>query len=216
MTSPTPKPTGLLLAGGRSTRMSEAFDAGQGDKGLLDIAGKPMLAHVIERLRPQVGRMVINANGDPARFAAFGLPLVADSIEGYAGPLAGILAGLQWSKSHAPAATHLVSVSTDAPFLPADLVVRLQAGLGTATGAIALARSDGALHPVIGLWPVTLADDLEAALKSGARKVQAWTARYGTVPVDFPLAEVKGRAVDPFFNANTPEELAEARGLLAG
>ncbi len=210
------KPTGLLLAGGQSRRMSDAFAAGRGDKGLLDLSGKPMLGHVIERLAPQAGRLVINANGDPARFASFNLPVVPDTIEGYAGPLAGILAGLRWSIVNAPDATHIVSVSTDAPFLPADLVTKLQQGLATASGSIALARSGGELHPVIGLWPVALADDLEQALRAGTRKVLAWTDRHGTVPVDFPFTYLKGRSVDPFFNANTPEELAEARHLLAG
>lgn len=210
------KPTGLLLAGGKSRRMSEAFAEGRGDKGLLDIAGKPMLGHVIERLSPQVGAMVINANGDPERFAAFRLPVVADTIEGFAGPLAGILAGLRWSQANAPEATHVVSVSTDAPFLPGDLVAKLQTALANAPGAIALARSEDTLHPVIGLWPVALADDLEEALRAGTRKVLAWTDRYGTVPVDFPLIRLQDRVVDPFFNANTPDELAQARELLAG
>jgi molybdenum cofactor guanylyltransferase len=210
------KPTGLLLAGGQSRRMSDAFAAGRGDKGLLDLSGKPMLGHVIERLTPQAGRLVINANGDPARFASFDLPVVPDTIEGYAGPLAGILAGLRWSIVNAPDATHVVSVSTDAPFLPADLVTKLQQGLANASGSIALAQSGGELHPVIGLWPVALADDLEQALHAGTRKVLAWTDRHGTVPVEFPFTHLKGRSVDPFFNANTPEELAEARHLLAG
>lgn len=210
------KPTGLLLAGGQSRRMSDAFAAGRGDKGLLDLSGKPMLGHVIERLAPQAGRLVINANGAPARFASFNLPVVPDTIEGYAGPLAGILAGLRWSIVNAPDATHIVSVSTDAPFLPADLVTKLQQGLATASGSIALARSGGELHPVIGLWPVALADDLEQALHAGTRKVLAWTDSHGTVPVEFPFTYLKGRSVDPFFNANTPEELAEARHLLAG
>ncbi|MGA7117450.1 MAG: molybdenum cofactor guanylyltransferase MobA [Hyphomicrobium sp.] len=210
------KPTGLLLAGGQSRRMSDAFAAGRGDKGLLDLSGKPMLGHVIERLTPQAGRLVINANGDPARFASFDLPVVPDTIEGYAGPLAGILAGLRWSIVNAPDATHVVSVSTDAPFLPADLVTKLQQGLANASGSIALAQSGGELHPVIGLWPVALADDLEQALHAGTRKVLAWTDRHGTVPVEFPFTHLKGRSVDPFFNANTPEELTEARHLLAG
>jgi molybdopterin-guanine dinucleotide biosynthesis protein A len=210
------KPTGLLLAGGQSRRMSEAFAQGRGDKGLLELSGKPMLGHVIERLAPQAGRLVINANGDPARFTAFDLPVAADTVEGYAGPLAGILAGLRWSLANAPEATHVVSVSTDAPFLPADLVTNLQAALANAAGSIALAQSGGELHPVIGLWPVALADDLEEALQSGTRKVLAWTDRHGTVPVEFPFTQLKGRTVDPFFNANTPEELAQARDLLAG
>ena len=210
------KPTGLLLAGGQSRRMSDAFAAGRGDKGLLELSGKPMLGHVIERLAPQAGRLVINANGDPQRFASFDLPVVPDTIEGFAGPLAGILAGMRWSLANAPGATHVVSVSTDAPFLPADLVTKLQQGLATASGSIALAQSGGELHPVIGLWPVALADDLEQALRSGTRKVLAWTDRHGTVSVEFPFTQLNGRSVDPFFNANTPEELAEARHLLAG
>ncbi len=207
--------TGLLLAGGQSRRMGAAFSSGTGDKGLLDLSGKPMLGHVIERLRPQVDAMVINANGDPGRFSAFGLPVVADTIEGFAGPLAGILAGLRWSAANAPEATHVVSVSTDAPFLPGDLVRRLRDGLAGHSRQIALARSNGELHPVIGMWPVALADDLDAALKAGTRKVLAWTDRHGTIPVDFEPIVLKGRAVDPFFNANTPEELAEARALLS-
>ncbi len=209
------KPTGLLLAGGQSRRMSEAFTDGRGDKGLLEIGGKTMLGHVIDRLAPQAGRLVINANGDPARFAAFGLPVAPDTIEGFVGPLAGILAGLRWSKANVPEATHVVSVSSDAPFLPSDLVARLQAALVGAPRAIAIARSAGELHPVIGLWPVALADDLEAALKAGTRKVLAWTDRHGTIPVDFSLMQIKGHSVDPFFNANTPDELAQARELLA-
>lgn len=194
--------------------MGPAFQSGAGDKGLLDLGGKPMIAHVIERLKPQVGRMVINANGDPARFAPFGLPVVADEIEGYAGPLAGILAGLRWARAHAPEARHVVSVSTDAPFLPLDLVTRLAAALEGTTVRIALARSGGELHPVIGLWPVDLADDLEKALQAGTRKVLDWTDRHGAKGVDFSFVAIHDRSVDPFFNANTPEELAEARALL--
>lgn len=201
--------TGLVLAGGLSRRM------GGGDKGLLALGEKPMLAHVLERLGPQVGRIVLNANGDPARFAAFGLPVVADPIDGFVGPLAGVLAGLRWSAANAPDATHVASVSADAPFLPLDLVARLASAVRDRPTAIAVARSDGELHPVIGLWPVALADDLETALRDGVRKVLAWTDRHGTVPVDFEMLSAGGRAIDPFFNANTPEELAEAAGILA-
>ncbi len=214
MTESPEKPTGVLLAGGQSRRMADAFADGQGDKGLLDIAGRPMIAHVIARLSPQVGHMVINANGDPARLAEFGLPVVPDPIDGYPGPLAGILAGMRWSAAHAPGATHVLSVATDAPFIPADLAGRLAAALRLSTGRIALARSASGLHPVIGLWPVALADDLETALRAGTRKVLAWTDNHGTVAVDFPLTDIAGCAVDPFFNANTPAELAEARRLL--
>jgi molybdopterin-guanine dinucleotide biosynthesis protein A len=206
---------GLLLAGGQSRRMASAFGAeAKGDKGLLDLAGKPMLAHVIERLKPQVSALVINANGDPGRFKLFGLPVVPDTIEGYAGPLAGILAGLKWCGTNAPSATHVVSVSTDAPFLPLNLVEKLGGALEAGPGKIALAASNGEVHPVIGLWPVGLADDLERSLYQGMRKVRHWTNRHGTLPVEFPFTEVNGHKVDPFFNANTPEELDEARRLL--
>lgn len=202
-------PVGVLLAGGQSRRM------GGGDKGLLEIAGKTMLAHVVDRLAPQVARMVVNANGDPARFAALGLPVVADTVGGFVGPLAGVLAGMRWTLAEAPGASHIVTVSTDAPFLPADLVARLAAALSAAPDMrIALAASGGELHPVIGLWPVALADDLEAALFQGLRKVLHWTDRHGSVAVDFPFVEARGRRLDPFFNANTPEELAEARLLI--
>ena len=204
--------TGVLLAGGQSRRMFTGQASG-GDKGLLAISGKPMLAHVIDRLRPQVGCMVINANGDPARFAAFGLPVTADTVTGHVGPLAGVLAGMRWAQTHAPASTHIATVSTDAPFVPANLVAKLATGL--ATNPIALAASGGELQPVIGLWPVALAGDLDAALLEGVRKVLAWTNRHGTTAVDFPFIAVGHRTIDPFFNANTPQELEEARVLLA-
>ncbi len=206
---------GVLLAGGQSRRMFPDQVAG-GDKALRDLAGRPMLAHVIERLAPQTGSLVINANGDPTRFAAFGLAIVADTIEGYVGPLAGILAGMRWSRAHAATATHIATVSTDAPFFPGDLVSRLATAVASEPGAIAMARSAGNLHPVIGLWPVALADDLDRALRDGVRKVLAWTDRHGTRPVDFPPTTIGGRQIDPFFNANHPDELDEARRLLQG
>lgn len=212
---------GIILAGGLSRRMfpvardDACADPHGGDKGLLDVGAKPMLAHVIERLRPQVGALALNANGDPARFAAFGLPVVADTVGGFVGPLAGVLAGMRWAREAVPAARWLASTSSDAPFLPRDLVSRLAAALRDKGNAIAIAQSDGELHPVIGLWPITLADDLEAALRGGLRKVLAWTDRHGTVPVGFGMIEAGGRRIDPFFNANTPDELAEARRCLA-
>ena len=218
MTEPV---TGLLLAGGRSRRMFATpggADVAGGDKGLLALGDRPMLAHVIERLAPQVAALVINANGDPARFRTLGLPVVADTVGGFVGPLAGVLAGLRWSASAAPSTRHVVSVSTDAPFLPPDLVSRLLAAVRAAppgTHPIAIARSAGELHPVIALWPVALADDLEAALRAGVRKVLAWTDRHGTIPVDFAPLRIGGELVDPFFNANTPAEFDEARRLLA-
>jgi molybdenum cofactor guanylyltransferase len=201
--------TGVILAGGQSRRM------GGGDKGLLDLGGKPMLAHVIERLAPQVGRMAVNANGDPARFAAFGLPVIADTIPDFAGPLAGVLAGMRWSRANAPAARWIATAAGDAPLLPRDLIARCLDALEGRPEAIALAQSAGELHPVIGLWPVALADDLQAQLAAGVRKVLAWTDRHGTVPVPFPFVQAGGRELDPFFNANTPQELADLRALLA-
>ena len=201
--------TGVLLAGGQSRRM------GGGDKGLRKLAGKPMLQHVIDRIGPQTGQLVLNANGDPSRFSAFGLPVCADPFGDYAGPLAGVLAGLRWSLAHMPEARHIATVSTDAPFLPLDLVARLTAAVEGRRNAIALAASGGELHPVIGLWPVSLAGDLEAQLRAGVRKVLAWTDRHDTATVAFPFSMIGRQRVDPFFNANTLEELAEAEALIA-
>lgn len=200
---------GVLLAGGQSRRM------GGGDKGMLPIGHTTMIGQVLDRLRPQVGPIVVNANGDPSRFDSLGLRVVADTVEGFVGPLAGVLAGMRWCAEHVPGATHIVSVSSDAPLLPSNLVERLVEAVKGRERSIALARSAGELHPVIGLWPVALADDLEAALRSGLRKVLHWTDRHGTVPVDFDFVEMGGRKIDPFFNANTPEELDELRRLLA-
>lgn len=201
--------TGVVLAGGQSRRM------GGGDKGLLELAGKPMLGHVIDRLSPQVGRMAINANGEPSRFAPFGLPVVADTVSGFVGPLAGVLAGMRWSAGNASAARWIVTVASDAPMLPLDLVSRLTGAVATGETAIALARSGGEVHPVIGLWPVALADDLETALEAGVRKVLHWTDRHGTIEVDFPTTRIGRIEVDPFFNANTPQELDSLRAMLA-
>ncbi len=200
---------GVLLAGGLSRRM------GGGDKGLLDLAGSSMLARVIDRIRPQVGDLVINANGDPARFAAFKLAVVPDTVPDNPGPLAGVLAGMRWAQTNRPAARYILTVSTDAPFLPGDLADRLALAADSAAGAIAMARSSGKLQPVIGLWPTALADDLEAAIRhDGIRKVLAWTDRHGVAAVDFAPVLIGDKGVDPFFNANTPEELDEARRLL--
>lgn len=207
-------PTGTILAGGLSRRMFEA-EGRTGDKGLLSLGADSMIGHVITRLRPQVRGLVLNANGDPRRFAALGLPVVADPIDGFVGPLAGILAGMRWTARAHPEATHTLSVSSDAPFLPDDLGRRLAAAVADRPTAIAIAKSDDGMHPVIGLWPVALADDLEAALKGGVRKVLAWTDRHGTVPVHFSNVVVGTAAIDPFFNANTPADLDEARRLLA-
>jgi len=200
-----PPVAGLLLAGGLARRM------GGGDKCLRLLAGQPILAHIIARIAPQIRRLVLNANGDPSRFAGFGLPVVADGIEGFAGPLAGLLAGLGWTKAEASDCPLMLSAPTDAPFLPADLVQRLLAARQAEGADIAMAASAGQVHPVVGLWPVALAEDLRHALvEEGIRKVDAWTARHRVAVVDFPIG-----AYDPFFNANTPEDLAEAETLLS-
>jgi molybdopterin-guanine dinucleotide biosynthesis protein A len=198
------KPVGLVLAGGQSRRM------GGGDKALRELAGVPLLAHVIARLRPQVEALVLNANGDPARFAGFGLPVAADSVPGFAGPLAGVLAGLDWAARHCPDCPHVLSVATDAPFLPEDLAARLAAVVGGAGADLACAASGGRAHPVFGLWPVRLREDLRrAVVEEGVRKVDQWTARHRLITVDFA-----DRPVDPFFNANRPEDLDTAAELL--
>lgn len=201
--------TGVLLAGGQSRRM------GGGDKGLLAFGQGTMLGHVIGRFQPQVGALVLNANGDPTRFDAFGLSVIADTVEGNVGPLAGVLAGMTWAREATPNARYIATASTDAPFLPLDLVVKLHAVAQTNPGAIAIARSGGHLHPVIGLWPVAHCEDLERALtEEGVRKVVRWTDRHGTLPVDFADVAIGGTTIDPFFNANTPDELEEARRLI--
>lgn len=196
--------TGLLLAGGLSRRM------GGGDKSLCPLAGRPLLQHVIDRLRSQVHALVLNANGDPARFARFGLPVVADTVPDFAGPLAGVLAGLDWAAANRPDCPFIVSVATDAPFLPGDLVARLAEEMHAAGAELACAASGGQAHPVIGLWPVRLRADLRQALVTeGIRKVDQWTARYRLATV--PFAD---RPIDPFFNANRPEDLERAETML--
>lgn len=200
---------GVVLAGGLSRRM------GGGDKGLASLGTSTMLDEVIRRLSPQVSRIVLNANGDPIRFAQFGVPVVSDPVTGFAGPLAGVLAGLCWTSAEAPVATHVLTASSDTPFLPDNLAVRLVQALADQPSVqIALASSAGCVHPVIGLWPIALADDLEAALRAGLRKVLDWAERHGVVAVDFPMHETFAGPVDPFLNANTPAELDEARRLL--
>lgn len=200
-----PPTLGLLLAGGLARRM------GGGDKPLRTIGGRPILDHVIERLTPQCSELVLNANGDPARFSQYGLPVIPDSIEGSKGPLAGILAGLDWVAAHRPDVEWVVSAAADTPFLPHDLVARLHAVRMEANVPLACAGSGGWTHPVIGLWPVGLRDDLRhALLVEDERKIDRWTARHGVA-----VAEWTASPVDPFFNANAPEDLAEAETLLA-
>ncbi len=188
---------------------------GGGDKCLLQLAGKPLLAHVIERLGPQTEALVLNANGDPARFAAFDHPVVADPVEGFAGPLAGVLAGFLWARENMPQARWVVTAATDTPFFPRDLVSRLMDATEDRYPAIALAASGGRLHPVFGLWPTALADDLNDALVSGTRKVLHWTDRHTTVTAEFSDMNIGGSALDPFFNANRPDDLARAEALLS-
>jgi molybdenum cofactor guanylyltransferase len=195
---------GVILAGGRSQRM------GGGDKALRLLGGKPLLAHVIDRLRPQVDRLALNANGDPYRFATFGLPIITDSVGDFAGPLAGVLAGMDWA-AQVPEVHYIVTVPADGPFLPRDLVHHLASQLLAEDAELAIAASNGQPYPVIGLWPVALREELRQALTvENVHKVDAWTARYRRV-----TAEFESKPVDPFFNANTPEQLAEAERLLA-
>jgi molybdopterin-guanine dinucleotide biosynthesis protein A len=183
---------------------------GGGDKALRLVGEESLLARVIARVRPQVQTLVLNANGDPARFESFGLPVVADVVEGFAGPLAGVLTGLEWAARHAPDCDWIASVATDAPFVPEDLVARLLAAAEAEGADMACAASGGRPHPVFGLWPVRLAEGLRhAMIEEGVRKVDAWTARYRLAVADY-----SDRPFDPFFNANSPEDLAEAERLL--
>lgn len=184
------------------------------DKSLLPLAGRPMIAHVIDRLRPQVDALVINANGDPARFVAFGLPVIPDRNADFAGPLAGLQAGMDWALAHAPDAEKIVTAACDTPFFPDDLAAALQAGADAAKADIALAASGGRSHFVFALWPLALAADLDGWLASGERKVQSWIERHSHTAVPFEPRVIGGIPVDPFFNVNTPEDLAEAESLL--
>jgi molybdopterin-guanine dinucleotide biosynthesis protein A len=196
---------GLVLAGGLARRM------GGGDKGLIRIGGATILERALARLGPQCDGVIINANGDPARFAQFALPVVADDIGGFAGPLAGILAGLDWLAANAPEIDWLASVPGDCPFLPRDLVRRLHAARATAGVPLACAKSGEWRHPVVGLWPVDLRADLRRAVAAeGLRKIEVWTARHGVA-----LAEWPAEPVDPFFNVNTPEDAAQAQRCAA-
>lgn len=190
---------GVILAGGLARRM------GGGDKPLRLLAGRPMLAHVIARIAPQCGDLAINANGDPARFAGYGLPVLPDTLPGNPGPLAGILAALE-----ASILPWVVTVPGDSPFLPMDLVARLHAAREAAATPLACAASGGFTHPPIALWPRALAAELRAAITAGERKIDRWTARHGVATAEWPTTPH-----DPFFNANTPEELAEAEATLA-
>jgi molybdopterin-guanine dinucleotide biosynthesis protein A len=198
----------VILAGGLARRM------GGGDKPMRAIGGRTILDHVIARLAPQCDGLILNANGDPSRFAASSLPVVADTVADNPGPLAGVLAGLDWAAEHGPEAAWVVSVAGDCPFLPRDLVGRLHEARRNEKAVLAVAASGGRTHPVIGLWQVALRGELRHALvEEEMRKIDRWTARYPLATVEWPVGPV-----DPFFNANTVEDLSEAERLakLAG
>lgn len=198
------KPLGIILAGGRATRM------GGGDKGLKRIGGVPLLDRVIERLSPQVAQLALNANGDPSRFDTYGLPVLPDSLPNHPGPLAGVLAGMDWAAERGFDA--IVTAAADTPFFPADLVAQLQAAAGPSGLALAASRQpDGRVmrQPTFGLWPVALRDDLRTALQDGLRKIVIWTDGHQAGQAVF---DVDG--FDPFFNVNTPEDIDEAERLL--
>ena len=197
---------GVILAGGRSRRF------GGGDKGFADLGGQPVLAHVIERLRPQVGRLILNANGDVGRFACFGLEIVADQDHPERGPLSGVLAAIDQATRHVPNYRAVATVATDVPFLPPDLIERLDAGRGD---GLAIAVSAGRRHPTIALWPINARAAVADALGREALSVDALATKLNAVAVPFPMREIEGRAIDPFFNVNTPDDLATARSLIA-
>jgi molybdopterin-guanine dinucleotide biosynthesis protein A len=205
MTDDRPSTLGVLLAGGLARRM------GGGDKPRKTIGGRTILERVIARLAPQCDGLILNANGDPARFASFGLPVIADTVEGFAGPLAGVLTALDWAAAHRPDVQWVLSAATDCPFLPRDLVVRLQHARVEEGTQLAVAASGDQVHPVIGLWSVALRDELRHALVvEDIRKIDHWTARYKLATVTWPT-----EPLDPFFNANTVEDIVDAELLAA-
>jgi molybdopterin-guanine dinucleotide biosynthesis protein A len=184
---------------------------GGGDKPMRQIGGRTILARVIARLAPQCDGLILNANGDPARFAQFGLPVIADTVEDFPGPLAGILAALDWAATNRPEVAWVVSVAGDCPFLPRDLVARLDRARAEQGAQLAVAASDGQSHPVIGLWNVALREELRRALTvEDVRKIDRWTARYRLATATWPTTPL-----DPFFNANTMDDIAEAERLAA-
>ncbi|MGD1868684.1 MAG: molybdenum cofactor guanylyltransferase MobA [Neomegalonema sp.] len=198
------KTAGVILAGGLSRRM------GGGDKSLLDLGGATILSRVRRRLSEQVEDLALNANGDPSRFRALELPVVPDTIDGFAGPLAGALAGLDWAAE--AGYDKIVTVAADTPFFPSDLVERLTAAAEAENDApLACAQTQGRDHPTFGLWSVALREDLRTALaEEGLRKVVLWTERHGCARAEFPMVETTRGPLDPFFNVNTPDDMAEA------
>lgn len=199
-----PPTLGLVLAGGQAQRL------GGGDKGLRTVGGRPILARVLDRLAP-CAAVILSANGDPGRFAAFGLPVVADLEQTFAGPLAGVLAGLDWAAAHRPDLAHMVSAPADCPFLPADLVARLHEAARHTGRPLACAASGGRRHPVVTLWPVALRDSLRrAVIDEGLHKVGAFLDRHGVAAAAWPDAPI-----DPFLNVNTPDDLSVAERIAA-
>ncbi|HEV2503801.1 MAG TPA: molybdenum cofactor guanylyltransferase MobA [Mesorhizobium sp.] len=199
---------GVILAGGLSSRM------GGGDKGLLSLGGQSVLDRVTARFTPQVGSLALNANGDPTRFSAFQHPILADTVAGFPGPLAGILAGLEWAGTKTKAAM-IATVAADTPFFPLDLIAKLVTAIDGRDEAIAVARSSGRLHPTFALWPVGLREPLRHFLvEEGNRRVLSFIERHRFVEVDFPLVQVRSGTLDPFFNINTPADLVEAERIL--
>ncbi len=193
------RPVGVVLAGGVARRM------GGGDKPLRVLGGRTLLDHVLDRLRPQCPAVALSANGDPARFVRWAVPVLADTLPDFPGPLAGILAGMRWARAAYPDAGFLLSVPGDTPFLPADLAARL-CSVQAATGAgVVCAVSAGRVHPAVALWRVALADALEAALRAGRRRVLDFAEAHGMARAAF--------AGEPFFNVNTPEDLTRAEAL---
>lgn len=199
---------GLLLAGGQSTRMNRP------DKCLMQLNGKTLLSHAIDRLSPQVDKLILSINGDPTRFSDYKLPKIHDLIEGFAGPLAGIHAGMKWVQENMPDTHYMATLATDTPFFPDNLVYRLREQIPETEEAIILATSNGRKHPVIGLWPVSLADKLETALKNNERKVGLWTEQHSVIKVDFPVETRGNQEFDPFFNINQPEDIEKAKELI--
>jgi molybdopterin-guanine dinucleotide biosynthesis protein A len=187
-----------------------------GDKCLLELDGKTLLAWSIERLGPQVATLVLNANGDARRFDAFGLPVIADfaspKVSALAGPLAGVLAGMIYGRTKSPGTDAIVTAATDTPFLPLDLVARLRAASGGER--LAVATSVTGVHPVFALWPRKLADALHNDLEQGERKVLDVVAAHGAIEVGFGPERIGEATVDPFFNINRPEDLAQAEVFL--
>lgn len=200
------KVAGVILAGGLSTRM------GGQDKCLMDLGGKTLLQRAIDKLTPQVDALAINANSNAKAYQTNGLPVVRDSFEGYAGPLAGVLAGLEWAQSIG--ADQVVTVAADTPFFPDDLVRKMQEALRVQSGKIVIAETPGDgvkffNHPTFGLWPVALCDDLRDALEQGVRKVMQWVEPHGAVKATFPAIPF-----DPFFNVNSPADFEKAQQFL--